>query len=139
MVAVMVVVALAMPSTTNTVVNYGLWDQVAMIGLGLLLGAGILLFGRSRVDADADGIRVRNILVQHALPWTAVKAVRFDRNSAWASLLLPNGDELALLAVQAGDKMHAVTAVEGLRALLAAAHAAEQARQPARPPLLYDD
>ena len=139
MVAVMVVVALALPTTTNTVVNYGAWDQVAMIGLGLLLGAGILLLGRSRVDADADGIRVRNILGQHSLPWTAVKAVRFDRNSAWASLLLTNDDELALLAVQAGDKMRAVHAVEGLRGLLGAAQAVEAARQPAKPPLLYDD
>jgi hypothetical protein len=138
-VAVMVVVALSLPTTTNTVVDYGTWDQVAMIGLGLLLGAGILLLGRSRVDADAEGIRVRNILGRHALPWTAVRAVRFDRNSAWASLLLADDDELAVLAVQAGDKMRAVRAVEGLRALLAHAKQAEAARQPAKPPLLYDD
>jgi hypothetical protein len=138
-VGVMVVVALALPGTTNTVVTYGVWDQVAMIGLGLLLGAGILLLGRSRVDADADGIRVRNILVRHELPWTAVHAVRFDRNSAWASLLLTNDDELAVLAVQAGDRMRAVEAVEGLRALLAHAKALEKANEPAKPPLLYDD
>lgn len=134
-VAVMVVVALALPSTTNTVVNYGLWDQIAMVGLGVLLGAGILLLGRSRVDADADGVRVRNVLGRHELPWSAVEAVRFDRNSSWASLLLANGDELSVLAVQAGDGMRAVRAVEGLRAL----HAHAKAQEPARPPLLYDD
>lgn len=134
-VAVMVVVALALPSTTNTVVNYGLWDQIAMVGLGVLLGAGILLLGRSRVDADADGVRVRNVLGRHELPWSAVEAVRFDRNSSWASLLLANGDELSVLAVQAGDGMRAVRAVEGLRAL----HARAKAQEPARPPLLYDD
>ena len=134
-VVVMVVVALALPSTTNTVVNYGAWDQIAMVGLGLLLGAGVLLLGRSRVDADADGIRVRNVLGRHELPWSAVKAVRFDRNSSWASLLLGNDDELSVLAVQAGDKMYAVRAVEGLRAL----HAHAKAQEPARPPLLYDD
>jgi len=134
-VAVMVVVGLLLKSSSTGVVSFRTSDQVAMIGLGLLMGAGILLLGRSRVDADTDGIRVRNILGRHELPWSAVKAVRFDRNSAWASLRLANDDELAVLAVQAGDRMRAVDAVEGLRALLAHARSLE----PAQPPLLYDD
>jgi Bacterial PH domain len=138
-VGVMVVVGLLLKSTATGVVNFRTSDQVAMIGLGVLLGAGILLLGRSRVDADADGVRVRNILGRHDLPWSVVKAVRFDRNSAWASLLLTNDDEIAVLAVQAGDKLRAVRAVEGMRALLAHAKAEEAARRSARPPLLYDD
>ena len=134
-VAVMGGVALTLPSTTGSVVDYGVWDQIAMAGLGLALGAGILLLGRSRVDADERGIRVRNIAGRHELSWSAVSAVRFDPESAWASLRLANDDELSLLAVQAVDRMHAVRAVDGLRALLA--HA--KAQEPARPPLLYDD
>jgi Bacterial PH domain len=134
-VAVMVVVALALPTTTGSVVDYGFWDQVAMVGLGVFLGAGVLLLGRSRVDADTQGLRVRNVLGRHEVPWSFVRAVRFDRNSAWASLLLTNDDELSLLAVQAGDRMHAVRAVEGLRAL----HAHARAQQPAPPPLLHDN
>ena len=134
-VAVMVVVGLLLKSSATGVVTFRTSDQVAMIGLGVLLGAGILLLGRSRVAADTEGIRVRNILGRHELPWSAVKAVRFDRNSAWASLLLANDDELSLLALQAGDRLHAVRAVEGLRALLAYA----KAQEPAKPPLLYDD
>ena len=134
-VAVMVVVGELLKSSATGVVTFRTSDQVAMIGLGVLLGAGILLLGRSRVDADAGGVRVRNILGRHELPWSAVKAVRFDRNSAWASLLLNNDDERAVLAVQAGDRMRAVAAVEGMRALLAHARSLE----PAKPPLLYDD
>jgi hypothetical protein len=131
----MVVVGVLLKSTATGVVTFRTSDQVAMVGLGVLLGAGILLLGRSRVDADVDGVRVRNILGRHEVPWSAIRAVRFDRNSAWASLLLTNDDELALLAVQAGDRMRAVAAVEGLRALLAHARSLE----PAKPPLLYDD
>jgi hypothetical protein len=138
-VAVMVVVGVLLKSTATGVVNFRTSDQVAMVGLGVLLGAGILLLGRSRVDADVDGVRVRNILGRHELPWSVVRAVRFDRNSAWASLLLTNDDEIAVLAVQAGDRMRAVRAVEGLRALLAHAQAVEAAQRPAQPPLLYDD
>jgi hypothetical protein len=134
-VVVMAWVALVLPSTTNTVVAYGPVDQVAMAGLGVVMAAGLLWLGRSRVDADADGISWRNVAIGHELPWTAVKSVRFERKSPWASLLLRNGDEVALFAIQAVDKERAVVAVEGLRALLAAAHAQE----PARPPLLYDD
>ncbi|WP_347060543.1 PH domain-containing protein [Blastococcus sp. HT6-30] len=132
---VMVLVALSLPSTTNSVIDYGVVDQVAMAGLGLVLAAGVLFLGRSRLDADADGIRVRNLVVHHQLPWTAVRAVRFERTSAWGSLLLENGDEISLHALQAADGEHAVRAVEGLRAL----HAAARAKDPVRPPLLYDD
>jgi cytochrome c biogenesis protein CcdA len=134
-VAVMVVVAAGLKETTNTVVTYRTSDQFAMVGLGLVIAAGLVFLGRSRVDADASGVRVRNVVVHHELPWQAVRAVRFERKSAWASLLLENGDEVSLLAVQAVDGEHAVRAVEGLRALRTAARASD----PVPPPLLYDN
>nr|WP_245887726.1 PH domain-containing protein [Geodermatophilus tzadiensis] len=134
-VAAMTVVALLLTSSSTGVVAFGPTDQVAMAGLGLFLGAGILALGRPRVDADAAGVRVRNLLGRADLPWDVVRAVRFDRGAAWASLELANGDEMAVVAVQAVDGERAAVAVEGLRAL----HAAARARQPAPPPLLYDD
>jgi cytochrome c biogenesis protein CcdA len=134
-VAVMVVVAAGLKETTNTVVTYRTSAQFAIVGLGLVIAAGLVFLGRSRVDADAAGVRVRNVVVHHELPWQAVRAVRFERTSAWASLVLENGDEVSLLAVQAVDKEHAVRAVEGLRALRAAARASD----PVPPPLLYDN
>jgi cytochrome c biogenesis protein CcdA len=134
-VGVMVFVALGLKETANTVVTYRTADQVAVVGIGLVLAAGIVFLGRSRVDADAHAVRVRNVVVQHEVPWQAVRAVRFDRKSAWASLLLENGDEISLLAVQAADREHAVRAVEGLRELRAAARADD----PVPPPLLYDN
>ena len=134
-VAGMTVVALSLPSSSTGVVAFGPVDQVAIGGLGLVLGAGILFLGRSRVDADATGIRWRNVVLQHELSWSAVRAVAFDRKSSWASLVLRNHDEVAIFAVQAVDRERAVQAVEGLRALLAAA----RAQEPAPPPLLYDN
>jgi hypothetical protein len=134
-VVAMTYAALTLKSSSTGVVRFGTVDQFAIAGIGLVLGAGLLALGRSRVDADAEGIRFRNIALEHALPWTAVRAVAFDRKSPWASLVLRNGDEVALLALQAVDKQRALRAVEGLRDLLAAA----QAKEPARPPLLYDD
>ena len=134
-VAAMGVVALTLPSSSTGVVVFGTADQFAIAGLGLAMGAGLVALGRSRVDADVEGIRWTNVVGRHELPWSAVRAVAFDRKSAWATLRLENDDEVALFAVQAVDKERAVAAVEGLRALRAAA----RANDPVRPPLLYDD
>jgi hypothetical protein len=134
-VVAMTYAALTLTSSSTGVVRFGTVDQFAIAGIGLVVGAGLLALGRSRVDADAESIRFRNIALGHELPWTAVRAVAFERKSPWASLVLRNGDEVALLALQAVDKQRALRAVEGLRDLLAAA----QAKEPARPPLLYDD
>ena len=132
-VAAMLYAALSLKTSSTGVVAFDTADQFAIGGLGILLGAGIAALGRSRVDADVEGVRVRNVVVHHQLAWGAVRAVRFDRKSSWASLLLENGDEVSVLAVQAIDKDRAVRAVEGMRAL----HAAARAKDPKPPPLLY--
>ena len=134
-VAVGLFVALTLRSNSTGVIEFGAADQIAVAGLALLLGAGVLALGRSRVDADAETVRFRNLVMTHELPWDAVRAVAFDRKSSWATLRLRNEDEVALFAVQAVDGEHAVRAVEGLRALLTAA----EARRPKPPPLLYPD
>jgi hypothetical protein len=119
LVIAMTVVAVLLKSSTTGVVAFHTSDQVAMVVLGLAMGGGVLLVGRSRVDADADVVRVRNVVINHEVPWSAVRAVRFDQHSPWATLLLTNDDELAVSAVQAADGARALVAVRGLRALLA--------------------
>lgn len=132
---VLVVVAVLLKQSSVGVVSFHTSDQVAMVVLGVILSGGILALGRPRVDADRSGVRVRNILASHQVPWEMVRAVRFERSSAWATLLLANGDELAVLALQAADGERAVRAVEGLRAWVAATRPPE----PPRVPLLYED
>ena len=96
-------------------------DQTAMIGLGVLIGLGILAFCRPRVTADADGIKIRNVVGGYELPWSVVRAVRFDRNSAWAQLELHDDEQVSIHALQAADKDYAVEGVRTLRALHSAA------------------
>ncbi len=119
-VAVMLLVAVFLRHESTGVVSFGSADQIAMAGIGLLLGAGIVFLGRSKVQADTRGIRVQNIVGGHELPWALVEAVRFERRSPWASLRLVTGEEISLLAVQAVDGERAADAIDGLRALLAA-------------------
>ena len=96
-------------------------DQGAMIGLGVLVAAGILVLTRPRVTADAEHIRIRNIVGNYDLPWQVVRAVRFDRHSPCAILELHDDDTILVQAVQAADKQYAVEGVRALRALHAAA------------------
>jgi hypothetical protein len=99
-------------------------DQAAMIGLGVLAGLGILAFTRPRVRADAHGLTVRNVIGGYDLPWSVVRAVRFDRNSAWATLELHDDETVPVHALQAADKEYAVEGVRVLRAFHTAAAAA---------------
>ena len=96
-------------------------DQTAMIGLGVLIGLGILAFARPRVIADAEHIRIRNVIGGYDLPWSVVRAVRFDRNSPWAQLELHDDEQVSIHALQAADKDYAVDGVRALRALHSAA------------------
>ncbi|MFC0005244.1 PH domain-containing protein [Micromonospora siamensis] len=92
-------------------------DQIAMIGLGVFGALGLLLFTRPRVEADAKGVRVRNVTGSYDLPWEVVRGVRFDRGAPWASLELHDDDLLPMVALQAADKELAVEGVRALRRL----------------------
>ena len=96
-------------------------DQTAMIILGVLIGLGILAFCRPKVTADAEGIQIRNVVGGYELPWSVVRAVRFDRNSPWAQLDLYDDEQVSIHALQAADKDYAVEGVRTLRTLHQAA------------------
>jgi len=95
-------------------------DQIAMVLLGLVAAAGILMFTRPRIIADRDGVRVRNLLAWKYFSWDMIAAVRFDRGSPWVALDLHDDDVISVMAVQAADKEYAVETVRTLRRLLAA-------------------
>lgn len=95
-------------------------DQVAMVGLGVVLALGILMFARPRVEADEQGVRVRNVVGSYDLPWQVVRAVRFGRGAPWVTLDLADDDQVAVMAIQAADNEYAVDAARRLRALLEA-------------------
>jgi hypothetical protein len=99
-------------------------DQVAMVVLGMFVAAGVLLIARPRVVADADHVKIQNILGGYDLPWGVVRAVRFDRGNPWLTLELENDDVVSVMAIQATDKDHAVAGARTLRGLLATYRAA---------------
>lgn len=120
-VVVLTVVAVFLRESDTGVV-FRTSDQVAMIILGLLIGSGIMLWATPLVRADAERIEVRNILVKRTFAWSDVVSVSFPDGASWARLELPHDEYYSVMAVQAVDREHAVSAVRALRKLHRAAH-----------------
>ncbi|WP_344856901.1 PH domain-containing protein [Amycolatopsis ultiminotia] len=118
--AVFVVVAVLLRSSRTGVV-FEPSDQVAMIGIGVLLAAGTMLFAMARVRADATGIEIRNVLTTRRFAWADVLSISFPDGASWARLELPDDEYFSVMAVQAVDRERAVAAVRALRRLHRAA------------------
>lgn len=114
--AVFVVVAVLLRNG-NTGVHFQLSDQAAMIGIGILLACGVMLFAIARVRADEEGIEVRNVVITRRFAWSEVLSVSFPDGASWARLELPDDEYHAVMAVQAVDRDRAVEAVRALRKL----------------------
>ena len=118
--AVFIVVAVLLRNG-DTGVRFQRSDQAAMVGIGILLAAGVMLFSIARVRADAEGIEVRNVLVTRRFAWSDVLSVSFPDGASWARLELPDDEYHAVMAIQAVDRDRAVEAVRALRKLHRAA------------------
>jgi hypothetical protein len=115
------VVALLLKDS-DTGVRFHTSDQVAMVGIGVVLALAVLWSTWPRVRADADGIEVRNLLGPRRFPWSEIRAVSFPDGARWARLELPADEYLPMIAIQSLDGDRAVTAMRELRHLHRAAH-----------------
>jgi hypothetical protein len=116
LVFVFTVVAILLRSSKTGVI-FQTSDQIAMVGIGILLAAGTMLFAFPRVRADAEGIEVRNVLLGRRFAWREVLSVSFPDGASWARLELPEDEYYSVMAVQAVDRERAVEAVRALRRL----------------------
>ncbi|MEV6276537.1 PH domain-containing protein [Nocardia sp. NPDC051832] len=101
----------------STGVNFRTIDQFAMIGVGLLIAAGVLTLTRPRLRVGPKGVSVRNILGDNLFDWKHVIGVSFPDRKSWARLELVNDEYVPLLAIRANDKAHAAQAMDRLREL----------------------
>jgi hypothetical protein len=122
-IAVFVVVAVFL-KRGDTGVHFATSDQVAMVGIGLALAAGVLWPTWPRVRADEEGVEVRNLLGARRFAWTDVRALSFPDKAWWARLELPADEYVPMIAIQALDGENAVAAMRELRRLHREAHSA---------------
>ena len=90
-------------------------DQLAMVGIGLLIAGAALLLTRPRLRVVADGLVVRNVLGDRLVPWDLVADVSFPDGASFARVELPDDEYLAVMAIQAADGERAVAAIEAVR------------------------
>lgn len=102
---------------TPTGVIFSVSDQVAMVGIGVVLAGLIMLPMRPRLRADENGVEIRNPILTRRYEWSDVVDVSFPDGAAWARLELPDDEYEAIMAIQAVDGEHAVRAMRDLRSL----------------------
>lgn len=76
------------------------------VTLAVLLAGGVFLLhllAHTRVDADADGITVVNVIRRHRLAWGEVVDVVLRTGDPWAFLELRDGELLPVMALQVAD------------------------------------
>ncbi|QLQ15435.1 MAG: PH domain-containing protein [Micropruina sp.] len=98
--------------------------QIATLVFFVLLMVAIMLaVGLSIVRADERGLRFRNGVRRHEIPWADVKAFRFRPGDPWAFVLLRTElEQLPLMGIQRTDGQRAHDLVADLRARLEAAY-----------------
>jgi len=95
-------------------------DQAGMVGIGVILACGALLFTRPRLRLGPDGVTVRNLLNENTYPWDVVEGFSFPAGAQFAHLELPRDEFVAIWAIQARDGELAVQSLDRVREVAAA-------------------
>jgi Bacterial PH domain len=101
----------------NEGVTFRTFDQVGLIGIGVVLAAAIMTTARPRLRATGAGLWVRNMLGDKFFPWGLIIRVAYPPNAPWAQLQLPDDEIHPVMAIQALDRGRAVRALEEVRRL----------------------
>ena len=94
--------------------------------LAIMVGTALGL-GLSYVRADAAGLKFRNGIKTHVVPWSEVKAFRYRDGDPWPVVVV-RGDveQRPLLGIQRSDRQFAEDNVAELRVRLAEAYGVER-------------
>lgn len=103
---------------TNDGVAFRGYDQGGVIGVGVILGATIMIAAaRPRLRVDSEGLSIRNMVGHRRVPWKWVQRISFPEGAQWPVLQLPDDETYPIVAIQAMDRQRAVDALRQLRAL----------------------
>ncbi|EOM75788.1 PH domain-containing protein [Rhodococcus rhodnii] len=107
--------AILLRGDTSTGVFFRPADQLAFVGIGIVLAAGVLTLARPRLAVSPAGVRVRNPFTERTFAWHDVHGMSFPDGAAWARLELPDDEFMSVMAVQANDRERAVDSVRSFR------------------------
>lgn len=110
--------------------NWSATDRVMLVGMGLLIAAGLHLMARPRLVAGEDSVTVVNSIRTHVLSWAEIVDIRMPVGEPWPSVDLSDGTTLAVMGIQSADGETAQRGVEEFRDLL---RERGEAQEPDRP------
>ncbi|MGW5875812.1 PH domain-containing protein [Nocardiopsis terrae] len=96
-VATMVALAVSLPA------DWRLMDRVLVVGLGLVVAAGLHMLARPRLIATGRKVIVTNGIRTHHLAWPEVLDIRMPVGEPWPSLDLSDGTSLPVMGIQSAD------------------------------------
>lgn len=111
------VVALLLPGPSRG----GQWtalDKLMVWGLGWGVAALLIRYARIEAAPRPEGLFVRNLILSRTIPWSEIEDLRFGGGEPWVSLELVDGEQVALMAIQRADGIHAADDAARLAALV---------------------
>ena len=107
-------------------VLFTLSQRLTLLGILALLILGMVALASSYVRADANGLRIRNGVRVHAVPWDRVHKIILRPGDPWALLLITpedgrpfeadiDAEKRQMMGIQTVDGNFAKTAVNELR------------------------
>ena len=96
-------VALAVLLPSDGANGWGLGSRLSVVLFGLAIAYFLHRLASVRVETDADGATVINILTRRRLQWAEVVGVRLSRDDAWMVLDVSDGSSLAAMGVQRSE------------------------------------
>ncbi|GLW12152.1 hypothetical protein Misp01_72800 [Microtetraspora sp. NBRC 13810] len=97
---------------------FSLADRVAMVGLGGLIAGVLHMLGRSRVEADEQGITLVNALRVHRYSWPEVLDVTLAEGEPFAKIDFADGATIGAMGIQGSEKARAHHQAAELAALI---------------------
>ena len=98
---VLVAIAVLLPSEGPT--KWGPGSRISVVVFGLAIAYFLHRLASVRVETDADGATVVNILNRRRLEWAEVVGVRLSRDDAWMLVDISDGSSLAAMGVQRSE------------------------------------
>ena len=95
---VLVGIAVALPPG-----SWGLPSRVGMVLVALAVVWFLHRLASVRIETDASGLTVVNVLTRRRLEWAEVVGVRLSRDDAWLMLDVSDGTSLAAMGVQRSE------------------------------------
>jgi hypothetical protein len=96
---VVTLVALALALPHGHAHSWGTGSRLALVGLALVVSAGLHRLADVRIETDETGVTVVNVVGRRRLEWAQIVGVRLTRDDSWLVLDLDDGQAMQAMGI----------------------------------------